>query len=116
MQIPGVVLILGLLTCSLSAQAAAQNKEKPKEIRGMGCVQPGVETRCLEVTDVRTGALFDLFIKGVQPAMGTGIEFIGAPHEGVTTCTQGTAVDVKTWVHRNLKCVQGTAPKPKHSQ
>ena len=106
-----VPLTFGLLAL---LAAAAVPQEKPKEIRGMGCVQPGVETRCLEVTDVRSGALFDLFIKGVQPALGSGIEFIGVPHEGVTTCMQGTAVDVKTWVRRNLKCVQGTAPKPKH--
>ena len=103
-----------LLGLSLIPVAASQEKEKPKEIHGMGCVQPGVETRCLEVTDVRSGALYDLFIKGVQPAMGSGIEFVGVPHQGVTTCTQGTAVDVRTWVHRNLKCVEGTAPKPKH--
>ena len=102
---------VGLLV-SLTALAVPQ--EKPTEIRGMGCVQPGVETRCLEVTDVRSGALFDLIIKGVQPAMGSGIEFLGVAHQGVTTCMQGTAVDVKSWVHRNLKCVQGTAPKPRH--
>lgn len=105
------VLSVFSLLAALAVSAGLQGK--PKEIRGMGCVQPGVETRCLSLTDVRTGALFDLFIKGVQPAMGSGIEFIGSPHEGVTTCMQGTAIDVKTWVHRNLKCVQGTAPKPK---
>ncbi len=106
-----VPFTVGLLaSCTLLAVP----QEKPKEIRGMGCVQPGVETRCLEVTDVRSGALFDLIIKGVQPALGSGIEFVGVPHEGVTTCMQGTAVDVKTWARRNLKCVQGTAPKPKH--
>jgi hypothetical protein len=102
----------GLLAITLSPFAGPQ--EKAQEFHGMGCVQPGVETRCLEVTDVHTGVLFDLFIRGVQPAMGTGIEFIGLPHRGVTTCTQGTQVDVKTWIHRDLKCVQGTAPKPKH--
>jgi hypothetical protein len=110
MRKPNVLPVFALLA-SLTLPAAPQ--EKPKEIRAMGCVQPGVETRCLEVTDIRTGALFNLFFKGVQPAMGSGIEFVGVPHEGVTTCMQGTAVDVKTWVRRNLKCVQGTAPKPK---
>jgi len=102
----------GLLAITPSPHGTPQ--EKPREIRGIGCVRPGVETRCLEVSDVRSGVLFDLFIKGVQPAMGTGIEFIGDPHRGVTTCTQGTPIDVKTWVHRDLKCVEGTAPKPKH--
>ena len=105
-----VALTAGALVCSLVALAEPQ---KPQRIRGMGCVEPGVETSCLVVKDIRTGALFELFVKGVQPAMGTGIEFIGNPHQGVTTCIQGTAVDVQTWVHRDLKCTQGTAPKPK---
>ena len=87
--------------------------DKPQQIRGAGCVEPGVEARCLVVKDVRTGALFELFVKGVQPEMSSGIEFIGIPHRGVTTCMQGTAVDVQTWVRRDLKCTQGTAPKPK---
>jgi hypothetical protein len=87
--------------------------EKPPQIRGEGCVEPGVEARCLVVKDVRSGELFNLFVKGVQPAIGSGIEFVGAPHHGMTTCTQGTAVDVLTWAHRDLKCTQGTAPKPR---
>lgn len=112
MHRPLLTLATGLLFIPPAGPTVAQ--EKPREIRGMGCVQPGVETRCLEVADPRTGALYDLFIKGVQPAMGSGIEFIGSPHHGVTPCSQGTAIDVRTWVHRDLKCVQGTAPKPKH--
>jgi hypothetical protein len=87
--------------------------DKPPPFRGEGCVEPGIETRCLVVKDVRSGALFNLFVKGVQPEIGSGIEFIGTLHHGMSTCMQGTAVDVVTWAHRDLKCTEGTAPKPK---
>ena len=98
-----------IFTCSsLPAQPP-----KPQQIHGEGCVEPGVEARCLVVRDVRTGAQYDLFVKGVQPAIGSGIEFSGVPYHGVTICTQGLAVDVQRWARHDLKCTQGTAPKPK---
>ncbi|HEY1579809.1 MAG TPA: hypothetical protein VGF82_22310 [Terracidiphilus sp.] len=86
---------------------------KLQQIHGEGCVEPGADARCLVVKDVRSGAQFDLFVKGVQPAIGSGIEFLGVPHHGVTICTQGIPVDVERWVHRDLKCTQATAPRPK---
>ena len=87
--------------------------ERSLQVRGEGCVEPGVETRCLVVKDVKTGSQFNLFVKGVQPEIGSGIEFMGVPHNGMTTCMGGTAIDVQSWVHKDLKCTQGTAPKPK---
>lgn len=86
---------------------------KPQQIHGEGCVEPGADARCLVVKDVRSGAQFNLFVRGVQPAIGSGIEFLGVPYHGVTICTQGIPVDVQRWEHRDLKCTQGTAPKPK---
>jgi hypothetical protein len=111
MRLLVVTAMAGLL--ATSAFGFAEPPEKSPQIRGEGCVEPGVETRCLAVKDVRNGALFNLFVKGVQPAIGSGIEFVGVPHHGMTTCTQGTALDVLSWVHKDLKCTQGTAPKPK---
>lgn len=103
---------LALLLAGHSLALPAQPPKRP-QIRGEGCVVPGEETRCLAVKDVKTGALFELFFKGIQPALGTGIEFTGAPHRGVTTCTQGTALDVLNWIRKDLKCTEGTAPKPR---
>jgi len=114
-----VAEMAGALACSIiialagSPIALASSPEKPAQIRGEGCVEPGVETRCLVVKDVQSGELFNLFVKGVQPEIGSGIDFVGVVHHGMSTCMQGTAVDVKTWVHKDLKCTQGTAPKPK---
>ncbi|HEY2469633.1 MAG TPA: hypothetical protein VGI45_17565 [Terracidiphilus sp.] len=108
-------LLAAVLAVSLPLVSFAFPPPQPKhpQIRGEGCVEAGVETRCLVVKDVRTGALFELFFKGIQPAMGTGIEFSGVPHHGITTCSQGTVLDVLNWVHKDLKCTEGTAPKPR---
>ena len=111
MRLLAVAVIAG--TLASSAIAYCGSPEKPPQIRGEGCVEPGVEARCLVVKDVRSGVLFNLFVKGVQPEIGSGIDFAGVPHRGMTTCTQGTAVDVMNWVHKDLKCTQGTAPKPR---
>ncbi|MGC1423980.1 MAG: hypothetical protein WA354_04195 [Terracidiphilus sp.] len=111
MRLRAVATIAGMLaSCAI---AHGTPPEKPAQLRGEGCVEPGVEARCLVVKDVRSGMLFNLFIKGVQPEIGYGIEFVGVPHRGMTTCMQGTALDVLTWAHRDLKCTQGTAPKPR---
>ncbi len=109
------LLVVAAIAGTLAASPIAFGgpPERPPQIRGEGCVEPGVEARCLIVKDVRSGELFNLFVKGVQPAIGSGIEFVGVPHHGMTTCTQGTAVDVLTWARRDLKCTQGTAPKPR---
>jgi hypothetical protein len=104
--------VLTLLMTAGSLALGAQQAKRP-QIRGEGCVTPGEESRCLVVKDVRTGALFELFFKGIQPALGTGIEFTGTPHHGVTTCIQGTVLDVLSWVRKDLKCTEGTAPKPR---
>ena len=107
---------VAILVALLAGYGSAATDPPPKSppIRGEGCILPGAETRCLTLKDVRTGALYELLVKGIPPPIGTGIEFTGVPHHGVTTCMQGTAVDVITWVHKDLKCTQGTAPKPKH--
>lgn len=104
--IAAAALALGSLA-SLSAQ-----RQRP-QFRGEGCVAPGVEASCLLVRDVKTDSVYILFIRGIQPAIGTGIDFVGVPHRGVTTCTQGKAVDVLNWARKDLKCLQGTAPKPR---
>jgi hypothetical protein len=78
---------------------------KPTPVRGLGCVTAGVEPHCLLVRDVKTGKLYSLIFKGIQPAAGDGIEFEALPHEGPTTCMQGTALDVTEWARKDtLKC------------
>ena len=97
----------------VSAAVLSATPQKPPPIRGEGCVESGVESRCLMVKDIKNGMQYNLFVKGIQPAIGSGIEFSGVPHRGMSTCVQGTDVDVVSWVRKDLKCTDGTAPKPK---
>lgn len=109
-----ILLAAALIASGASfASALPPPPQKHQQIRGEGCVEPGAETRCMVVKDIRTGALFELLFKGVPPALDSGIEFSGVPHQGVTTCNQGTPLDVLNWVHKDLKCTEGTAPKPR---
>jgi hypothetical protein len=98
-----VVVVMTVL--ALAATTAAVAQEKPKEVHGAGCVQAGVEARCLVVKDVKSGTLYNIMIKEPRPAIGEGIEFSGTVHEGVTVCMEGVAVAVTSWTKKeSLKC------------
>jgi hypothetical protein len=86
--------------------------EKPVPVRGQGCVTAGIESRCLVVRDLKTGKLYNLIFKGIQPALGDGIEFVALPHQGPTTCMQGATLDVTNWARKDtLKCKPGAVRK-----
>jgi hypothetical protein len=108
-------LFLAILVIAIGGSRARPSgaPQKTPPIRGEGCVESGVEARCLVVKDIKNGTQYNLFVKGIQPAIGSGIEFSGVPHRGISTCMQGTAVDVVSWARKDLKCTDGAAPKPK---
>jgi hypothetical protein len=92
--------------------ALAAAPDKPIPIHGQGCVTAGVEAHCFVVRDLKSGRLFNLIFRGIQPALGTGIEFDALPHQGASTCMQGTALDVTAWARKDtLKCKPGAARK-----
>jgi hypothetical protein len=96
-----------------AATAAAGRAPESKPVTGQGCVEAGVEAKCLVVKDLKSGVLFDLLIKGTQPAVGTGIEFTGVPYDGMTVCMQGAPLTVTKWVPiDSLKCVPRLTQKP----
>lgn len=109
-----LTIALAFLAMALAAPAAfAGADEKPKQIHGVGCVEAGVEARCLILRDIRSGKVFNLLVKDPRPAIGEGIEFTGALHEGPTVCMQGVAVTVTIWTKReNMKCGSGHLSKP----
>jgi len=99
-----------LVVAGVSATGSAA--DKPKQVHGTGCVEPGVEARCVVLKDVKTGTLYNLLFKGPRPQIGDGVEFNGVLFEGMTMCMQGTAVEVADWAHSDsLKCGKGEAPK-----
>ena len=101
-------LVFAFAAAVLAASAAvavAGPAEKPKEIHGAGCVEPGVEAHCLVVKDMKSGTLYNVLIKEPRPVIGDGIEFTGVPFEGMSVCMQGVAVKVTSWTKKDaLKC------------
>ncbi len=106
---------LAIAAMMLSVTAAASSAgptQEPKQVRAEGCVEAGVEMRCLVLKDMTSGKLYNLLVKEPRPNIGDGIEFTGVPYEGVTYCMQGIAVKVTDWKRKeSLKCSQGEAPR-----
>jgi hypothetical protein len=108
-------VLLAVTTMMLIVTAAASGAgpaPEPKQVRAEGCVEAGVEMRCLVLKDVKSGKLYNLLVKEPRPNIGDGIEFTGVPFDGVTYCMQGIAVKVTDWKRKDtLQCSQGEAPK-----
>ena len=108
-------MFLALVAITLAGVVVASGvgqAPESKEMHAKGCVEPGVEARCLIVKDVKSGKLYNVFIKEPRPAIGDGIEFTAVPCDGVTYCMQGIAVQVTSWVRKDdLKCSPGEKPK-----
>jgi hypothetical protein len=101
------MILAGAATTSTASPAP-----EPKQVRAAGCVEAGVEMRCLVLKDVKSGKLYNLLVKEPRPKIGEGIEFTGMPFDGVTYCMQGIAVKVADWTRKDsLKCSQSEAPK-----
>jgi hypothetical protein len=108
-----VMALTAMVLAGAAATAVAPPQEKPKEVHGAGCVEPGVEARCLVVKDVKSGTLYNVFFKEPRPQIGDGIEFTGVLYDGVTYCMQGAALKVTSWTKKDsLKCRQGEVRKP----
>ena len=106
-----LAIVAMMLTVTAAASGAGPAPE-PKQVRAEGCVEAGVEMRCLVLKDVKSGKLYNLLVKEPRPNIGDGIEFTGVPFDGVTYCMQGIAVKVTDWTHKDsLQCSKNQAPK-----
>jgi hypothetical protein len=113
-----VWLVVAFALCSF---AAAQAQHAPDQgtvpntpIHAVGCVSAGVENGCTALKDKKTGDVYTLFFAADAPAPNIGISFEGSPHQGMTTCMQGRAVDVTKWTKVKMKCkkTKSTAVAP----
>ena len=94
-----------LLTVIASSQAKQKKSASPtKTVTGRGCVGPGVEERCILLTDATTHILYNLYFQGKRPLLGSTIQFSGKKHNGPTTCMQGQPVDVTKWAKLDNSC------------
>ncbi len=102
-----------VLAISLTGTAVVKqgNQSEPKQVHAEGCVEQGVEAGCMVVKDVKSGVVYNILIKGKRPSAGDGIVFTAVPHDGVTHCMQGTAVEVFNWTPKSsLHCTHGEPP------
>ncbi len=106
------VLALAFAAAAAQAPNRPNRPRQPNQVHAQGCVEPGVEARCLLVKDMKSGILYNLLIKGKRPQMGKGIDFTGVFHQGPTYCMQGIAVDVLSWkLDDSLKCAPARTPR-----
>lgn len=106
-----VLAAAALALACIAKPSGAAPPPQSKSVHSEGCVEAGVENRCLIVKDLKAGVLYNVLIKDPKPNLGEGIEFTGAPHDGPSTCMQGIAVDVTSWTRKDsLKCSQPQEP------
>ncbi|HEV3037972.1 MAG TPA: hypothetical protein VHA33_09325 [Candidatus Angelobacter sp.] len=101
--------ICAILFLLLTAVAPNQTKQRKspsstKTVTGRGCVGPGVEERCILLTDTATHTLYNLYFKGKRPILGSTIQFTGKSRNGPTSCMQGQPVDVTKWTKLDNSC------------
>jgi hypothetical protein len=107
-----LLAIAAMMIAGATAASGAGPAPETKQVRAEGCVEAGVEMRCLVLKDVKSGKLYNLLVKEPRPNIGDGIEFTGVPFDGVTYCMQGIAVKVTDWTHKDsLQCSKNQAPK-----
>jgi hypothetical protein len=105
----------GILAASAIAVSQQPPMPKPqpqaKRIHGEGCVENGVEPRCLIVRDVAHSRVYSILVGNPRPTPGEGIEFTGIVHQGPSVCMQGTAIEIEHWQRKeSLKCRHTPAP------
>jgi hypothetical protein len=107
-----LLTVAAMILAGAATAFGASPAPEPKQVRAEGCVEAGVEMRCLVLKDVKSGKLYNLLFKEPRPNIGDGIEFTGVPFDGVTNCMQGIAVKVTDWARKDsLKCSHGEASK-----
>ncbi|HXZ81797.1 MAG TPA: hypothetical protein VEG30_17855 [Terriglobales bacterium] len=95
------------------AQTSTPTQPAPKPVRASGCTRAGVESGCVVLEDFNDKKLYNLLFPAdaKQPAMGVAISFTGTEHQGMTTCMQGTAVNVTKWKRLKKSCAEETDNK-----
>lgn len=110
------LLAIAVLAGSAVAMGQQPNmphpQPQPKKVHGEGCVENGVDARCLLVRDVAHARLYSILVGDPRPTPGEGIEFTGTVHQGPSVCMQGTLIQVEHWQRKeSLKCHHAPAPR-----
>ena len=97
-----------------AATATAGQAPEAKPVHGQGCVQAGVEARCLVVTGCEERHAVQPDHQGSAARhVGIGIDFTGVPFNGMSICMQGVLLEVTNWTpDTSLKCAPVQTPNP----
>ena len=105
-------LIAASLAIAQQRPEIPKPQPEPKKVHGEGCVEAGVEARCLVVRDMRSGKLYNIIAGDPRPTVGEGIEFTGTLRQGASVCMQGAAIEVERWARKDsIKCRHTPAPR-----
>ena len=59
-----LILKAVMITAGMVATAGETQARDAKQVHAEGCIEPGVETGCLIVKDMKSGTLYNALIKG----------------------------------------------------
>lgn len=96
----GIVAVAALMHTPQSTQ---KPKAEVREVMATGCVRKGVEAGCLLLKTLDGKTTYVIFAK-TPPQPGIVITIEGKPHQGPTTCMQGTPIDVTDWEETGEEC------------
>jgi hypothetical protein len=106
------IMMAAAVMCGAQQPEVPKPQPEVKKVHGEGCVEAGVDARCLVVRDVRAGKLYNILVGDPRPTLGEGIEFTGTLREGPNVCMQGAAIEVERWARKeSIKCRHTPAPR-----
>lgn len=98
-----VFLLSTILTSfDLSAQSPPLSPESL--VKGVGCVEPGIEGGCLVIRDTTSKVTYDVFFKGTAPRVDTAISFEGVPNNNPNICNSNQPLQITKWTPLKLHC------------
>jgi hypothetical protein len=101
MMKPTWLLAIALLAWPTGAWAQGA----PAPVTVQGCPKPGVEARCLMLSD--GGVTYDITAAKPQPKPGVAIHLQGTPvREGISICQQGIILKDITWQETGQSCAK----------
>ncbi|HLK22119.1 MAG TPA: hypothetical protein VKT81_24390 [Bryobacteraceae bacterium] len=87
-----------------STKPAPKRKAEIEEIKATGCTVPAAQAGCLLLKTLDGKTTYNIFTEDPTPATGIVIIVDGKPHQGITACKQGIALDVTQWESTGEKC------------
>ena len=95
---------IGILALSVAIAPAQKSKPEVGEVMATGCVvKPAQQQHCLLLKTLDGKTTYVIFADPKPPA-GSVVTISARPHQGATSCKQGTPVDVNYWDPTGEKC------------